>query len=190
MTDEHIDKWFAEHEITEIYDSPIAFRCAKPGTGIYSFNVVFLPTTAPSSAIGIVGDVMYGNTNGLWSCFGYGLDWFCGKLSRGYLAEKFLTVGSYWEPEWAAKELRYLLENQYFKPECGTSVLELIEELEHGSDMTSQDLYRQLTDIDPGYCCDGVPGHKVYHPDHVDILAGVQRCFARLYNAELGVLRP
>ncbi len=68
--------------------------------------------------ITICGDLCPGGGNrnsGVTSCFGYGLEWFVGRLSRGYLAEKFLDQGWHRElaADWCEDRAHEILRGEY-----------------------------------------------------------------------------
>lgn len=82
-------KELAEHVLTELPSAPggvRAFWLRKPGTGLYSLLVSFLP----SGHIALAGDLTIGGSHGCVSATGYGLAWWVSNLSEDYLASKFL----------------------------------------------------------------------------------------------------
>ncbi|NIN68662.1 MAG: hypothetical protein GTO63_28935 [Anaerolineae bacterium] len=72
-------------------------------TRIMSTLILFTP-----EGIVIHGDYRPGH-HGVISCYGYGLNWFAGRLSERYLCEKFLEQG--WHREVAERELQDIIDD-------------------------------------------------------------------------------
>lgn len=80
--------YYKEHMLLTVTETdPVSvYTLKRLGTGNMHVCVVFA-----NRRIGLTGDACLGPTqHGLWSVGGYGLPWFAGDLSPGYLCEKFL----------------------------------------------------------------------------------------------------
>lgn len=105
----HMREQLKDHALEELTkpDAVIrAFRLKPPErTRIMSTLIVFTP-----EGIVLLGDLKpQGDTNGVVSVLGYGLDWFRSQLSERYLCEKFLRKR--WQPEAAILELDQMLKD-------------------------------------------------------------------------------
>lgn len=66
-------------------DTVLVVRLERPGTRIMSIQLSFTP-----EGVAVQGDFEFYGPRAVCSNFGYGLDWFSGRLDPNYLAEKFL----------------------------------------------------------------------------------------------------
>ncbi len=84
----HMLESFSRHELTEIEagSSIRYFQMRRPGTGVYSVELLFV-----GCQIFIAGDIRIGPTGSVITR-GYDLDWFASKLDANYLCEKFLPT--------------------------------------------------------------------------------------------------
>ncbi len=149
-----------------------AFYLKAPGTRMMSTLLLFTP-----EGIVLQGDLTP-ERKGSLSDLGYGPGWFSGKLSEGYLCEKFLEHK--WVPERAAEELRdpdgeWLCDQP---KKVRDRVLEIAEEIDGGDmqpGMVAEEL--QYLDFD---LVDGVPGYT-WEPGEAGWLCAIQQRFAELY---------
>jgi hypothetical protein len=169
-----------EHELTVIVDAEKVecYRCGKPDTGIYAFYVTFTP-----AGICIQGDITP-ERHGSVSAGGYGVDWFSGHLSPGYLCEKFLT------PKFTATVAEQELRDpaNLLRDDATPEQLRALDEAADGlcdyGDNGGAWLHEQLSDA--GFTVDeDVPGWG-YRPQEADILVAIQCKFAELYNKHIG----
>ena len=98
------DKIFENHYLEQVLDTDRfkAFYMRAPGLGrMESCLIMFSP-----EGINILGDLCPGNDtrNSGVHAYGYGLDWFAGRLSWSYLCEKFLSKE--WHRELAEEDCR------------------------------------------------------------------------------------
>ena len=97
----YMKKELSNHVLTE---TDGVYRMGKPDTGIY---VVYIAEVA--NRLCITGDIcLGGNENGIVSNAGYKFGWFGGRLSEGYLCEKFLN--QIWEWDAAVKDMKWQIE--------------------------------------------------------------------------------
>lgn len=94
---DYMHKELAEHTLELQHGGPgepvAVYRMGQPRTGIY---VVYIASFA--DRLCITGDIMLGrDDHGLVSTMKYGIGWFSGHLSEGYLCEKFLSHVWQWE---------------------------------------------------------------------------------------------
>lgn len=178
--DKHMTESLKDHELTMIADTPDikAFYMKKPGTGIFSVLLVFTP-----EGIGLTGDVMYGDTTGLWSARGgYGLAWFSGDLPEGYLCEKFLK-SNHWDADRAA-------ESCWFEPDEDDSELiaraksEISTHLKNRVIDSVNDLATEM-DLQGFDISFEMPGYG-YDPAAAGGLCAVQQRFRELYAKQEG----
>jgi hypothetical protein len=99
------DQMLATHILEQVLDTPKfkAFYLKEPGMGrMQSCLILFSP-----EGINILGDLCPGNDtrNSGVHAYGYGLDWFAGRLSWSYLCEKFLSKD--WHKEVAIEDCRH-----------------------------------------------------------------------------------
>lgn len=98
-------KAFADHVVTVEHEHGLYrhYRCAKPGTGIYAFQIV----TFPGRLI-VSGDI--GNVG--WSRCPDMIEWAAGAVeSIGYFAEK--VWGSIPTKEWSEEAAEEVIEEKY-----------------------------------------------------------------------------
>lgn len=111
---------------------------------------------------------------------GYSVPWFAGKLSEGYLCEKFLAER--WVLELAAAELR----------DPGSWIRDYTEDVEALNDLADHLVSNGDYDTDIRYlvdkcdslgipCDDLVPGYG-YDPKEAGWLCAIQQAFSRLYR--------
>lgn len=178
----HMMKDLKDHVLEQILDTEKfrAFRMRQPGQGrIMSTLITFTP-----EGIVIQGDLTPGR-NGNVSCLGYDIGWFRGRLSEGYLAEKFLEKG--WHSEVAATDLRFVLKeiaagNEEAKPGDVEEIQDLIKRCEDGDlgDESFRDAWELIyKDWDWEWSLGW--GYK---PSEHMWLCAIQQKFAELYNAE------
>lgn len=139
------------------------------------------------------GIVLHGDAeitpHGTVSSYGYGLDWFKGKLHGSYLAEKFLNR------QWVRESCAALLEERAEEleeedtpeddatrlKEKTTALRELAKQvLDHQS--MEHEVYEELQDLDPEMVDGGMPGYT-YDYWQLAQLHVVQQKFAELYPA-------
>ena len=93
------------HVLEQVLDQPgwQAFYLRRPGGGrMMSTLFIFCP-----EGIILTGDLAPARRGrGATSCYGYGLEWFAGRLSESYLCEKFLEEG--WHADLAQEDLKDL----------------------------------------------------------------------------------
>lgn len=104
MEQEEYNAMFEKHFLEQVLDTEKfkAFYLKEPGMGrMQSCLILFTP-----EGIIICGDLCPGNDprNSGVHAFGYGLTWFAGHLSSGYLCEKFLSKE--WHKELAIEDCR------------------------------------------------------------------------------------
>jgi len=116
-----------------------AFWLRKPGTGMYSLLVSFLP----SGHIALSGDLTIGGRHGCVSATGYGFDWWVSKLDEDYLCGKFLEKK--WQPEIAKRDVRQHLETALkdHEPKQADRWQAVLDELEAG-DIAYEGLVRAM----------------------------------------------
>ena len=106
IVDLHMRESLEGHILEQVLDTQRfkAFKMKRPGSGrSMSTQILFTP-----EGIVISGDLCpRPGTRGVVSDLGYGLDWFSGRLSEGYLCEKFLQTG--WHRELAEEELKRMV---------------------------------------------------------------------------------
>ncbi len=151
-----------------------AFYLKAPGTRMMSTLLLFTP-----EGIVLQGDLTP-ERKGSLSDLGYGPGWFAGKLSEGYLCEKFLEHK--WVPERAAEELRDP-DGQYLSDRSDNirrDVLLIADSIGDG-DLGVEALHEDLTVLgfDMG---DGPPG-ITWDPSEAGWLCAIQQRFAELYVA-------
>lgn len=96
------DQWLAKHTLEAHVETPQlqAYYLRPAGGGrMQSVFIIF-----SKEGIVICGDWCPNDNEGAISAYGYGRDWFSGKLSAGYLAEKFLRHE--YIPEVGAEDLK------------------------------------------------------------------------------------
>lgn len=100
FTEDHMRVALKGHFLEQILDTEkfqAFYMREAPNSRMMSTLFIFHP-----EGITIAGDLtpgLHGNT----SCLGYSLGWFAGRLSEGYLCEKFLQKG--WHADLAESEL-------------------------------------------------------------------------------------
>lgn len=171
-----------DHVLEQILDTEKfqAFRMKRPGHGR---NMSTLITFTPEGIV-IQGDLTPGR-NGNVSCIGYGLGWFRGRLSKDYLAEKFLEKN--WYAEVAAADLRQHLKEiadgvEMAKPGDVEKIRELIKRCE-GGDLYVESFRGDLEEIYEDWDWESTPGWG-YQPIEYAWLYAIQWKFAELYNAK------
>ncbi len=106
IVDSHMRESLENHILEQLLDTEKfkAFKMKRPGSGrSMSTQILFTP-----EGIVISGDLCpRPGTRGVVSDLGYGLGWFSGRLSEGYLCEKFFVVG--WHRELAEEELKRMI---------------------------------------------------------------------------------
>ena len=166
----------ANHVIETVCDSPTvkAYYLKKPdGSRAMSTLLLFTP-----EGIVLQGDLTP-EQHGSISTLGYGLKWFLGDLSEGYLCEKFLRKE--WVQELAVEELADA--HSYWREEATARQLEGLDSL----------LYR-LDDMDPGRLADELEalGYDVadelpgfgYDPGKAGWLCAIQQRFAERWRQD------
>lgn len=92
----HMRDAFAEHKLRCLTDRAEAtvYRMGRAGTNTYSVYIAEF-----ANRLCLTGDTRFGpnDSNGVVSSLGYGIPWFTGHLSEGYLCEKFLRPQWQWE---------------------------------------------------------------------------------------------
>jgi hypothetical protein len=170
------DTSFADHVLTPIVDTGpvLCWRMARPGTRCYLVQLTF---TAEGTVI--QGDAVIGH-NGAVSVPGYGLWWFVGRPSSGYLAEKFLP--RVWCDDVAEEYIAEMVKE--LRDDADNRLADEIEQASHGdwSRCGYCDSFRAIVEREGFDCETAWPGH---HYDAADwaMLATVQRTFARLFRA-------
>lgn len=131
-----------DHELTELpfVEGGIrAFWLRKPGTGMYSLLVTFVP-----GYIVLTGDLTIGGNHGCVSAAGYGLDWWVSKLDGDYLCSKFLEKK--WQREVALADVRVHRDDAIRDSE--TAFAEkwqaVLDEVEGNDDICPDDLLRAM----------------------------------------------
>jgi hypothetical protein len=166
----------AAHRLEVVGDTPAVkvYRLAAPGTRMMSTQIAFTP-----EGIGIGGDFCPGG-HGVWSAYGYGLNWFRGSLSGDYLASKFLTRG--WVPEYAAASIREWADDADTErtAEQREGLRELAGQVDNDN-MEPSEMRDRLRDLGED-CDDGIPGWAWDPRDHAALIA-IQRRFADLWAA-------
>lgn len=164
-------------------DQVRAFRLEIPGEGrMESTLLIFSP-----EGITITGDLCPG-LRGVCSAYGYDEAWFAGRLSSGYLCEKFLRTD--WHAKLAAEEIRdpewwgreHIRESGASSKDIAARLLdldELADELDAGEvdaqDMVDRLAEKGITDAE------GMPGVG-YDPHEADLLVAIQQRFAATYK--------
>jgi hypothetical protein len=166
----------ADHVIETICDclSTKAYYLKKPdGSWVMSTLLLFTP-----EGIVLQGDLTP-EQNGSISTIGYGLKWFLGDLSEGYLCEKFLRKE--WVQYMAAKELAD--PNSHWREEATSSQLEGLDSiLNRIDDMEPGRLVDELERL--GYeAVDELPGFG-YDPVKAGWLCAIQQRFAEAWFEE------
>ncbi len=109
IVDSHMRESLEGHILEQVLDAERfkAFYMKRPGSDqrMMSTLIMFTP-----EGIVITGDLCPRmQTGGVISDLGYGLNWFSGKLSEGYLCEKFMQQG--WYRELAEGDLRKMVKD-------------------------------------------------------------------------------
>lgn len=98
------DEHLKDHYLEQVLDTPKfkAFYLKRQGYGRMESCLLFFSP----EGISIHGDLCHGNDsrNSGVHAYGYGLEWFAGRLSWSYLCEKFLTKE--WHSELAVEDCR------------------------------------------------------------------------------------
>jgi hypothetical protein len=175
---------YSNHVLARELDTPRykGFKLYDPTQGrMGSIIILFTP-----EGIVLAGDGEI-TPHGTVSSFGYGLEWFAGKLAGGYLAQKFLQKR--WVSDACAASIRDHaddLEKEDIPDDDADRVAqkvatlrELATEIESNG-LSEHDVYEALNDLDDACVDDGIPGHTYDHWE-VAQLAVVQEKFAALY---------
>lgn len=180
-------KNFAEHELTVVTETPevTVVWLRKPGTGIYSAQIAFLPR-----GISISGDVCFHSEHAVFCDFKT-LGWFSGQLSADYLTEKF-RLRRTWNGEEARAEVADWIR------QCRPVLLDEDDgrldtrELENIHNLRCLLRDPCLDWDDPNEVYDATvewgepPEATVAHPAAVAMLVVVQETFARLWAERVG----
>ena len=178
-------KELAEHELEEIAIEAFAvtnrvrvFWMRKPGTGIYSVLLAFLPT-----GIALSGDLRIGSHRGGAHAPGYGLDWFASELNEDYLCSKFLDET--WQHEAAVENIRARIESAAEDGETETASRwnDVLAALASHDETTSEMLADMI--YEAGLDFEYLPGYD-YPRAHAGWLIAVQQRFRELYWAKYG----
>jgi hypothetical protein len=152
-----------------------AFYLKKPGEGrMMSTLIVFTP-----EGIVIQGDLTPGQ-NGNVSCFNYGLDWFRGDLSEGYLCGKFLETS--FSREGTDENIREAIISK--RREGGIdrdAARELWDERPQDEEMDERGFYDFFCDRLGDDASESI--RYDYRPGEAGWLCVIQQRFAALYNA-------
>jgi hypothetical protein len=154
------------------------FNMKRDGTRIMKVQISFTP-----EGIFIMGDLCPG-LHGVGSALGYGLGWFKGRKSEGYLCEKFLVTG--FVAEYAADSIEDTLkdpEDYDLTPDAVKGLREVITHLRDDSSYGETRLYDDLCLLDYP-TDDGVPGYG-YDPRDAGWLCAIQQRFAELWDDSL-----
>lgn len=176
----HMREALAEHVLCPVLDSGNfkAFYLKRVGEGrMMSTLIVFTP-----EGIVLQGDLTPGR-NGNVSTLGYGVGWFSGQLSEGYLCEKFLTkvfVPAYAEEGLKDEVIRQRREREIDKAKARDLWDSMPGEIEDFTGPT--ETYNFWTDDLGNEDGDGCPGYG-YEPGEAGWLCAIQQRFAALYNA-------
>lgn len=193
----YMTKELSEHVLEEVSapgDKIQAYYLRRPGEGrMMSTLVLFTP-----EGIVLMGDLCpdRGGTHGVVSNFGYGLGWFTGQLSEGYLCSKFLH--EVWQRDAALKDCRYQV-HQHLQDaraqELGSAERkadrkrakawrEILQDLEHEVIFSSESMYNAMNEHDL-YDGEYVPGYDYGWTD-AGWLCAIQRRFSELWHAKIG----
>lgn len=162
------------HKLELVQEGKItAYYLRDPSQGrIMSTLIVFTP-----EGIALMGDLTP-ERSGSISCFGYGVDWFAGHKSSGYLCEKFLEKK--WIREDAKLELRdrdRWADSYELNEDQISAIASLADDVDdHGVEW----LYESLTEIIPHFSGESVPGFG-YDGREANWLCAIQRRFSELY---------
>lgn len=173
---EYYDR-FDKHRLILVSAGPItAFYLKDPEQGrMMSTLIVFTP-----EGIALMGDLVP-ERQATASPLGYGIDWFAGHKSSGYLAEKFLTRK--WSRKAAIDWLKWYAENhdEADRPKIASVIQDFDD------DFGPERFVELLDDNDlHSLCDDGVPGHT-YSPLELGLLCAIQRKFSALYAQRIAV---
>lgn len=107
LAEDHMIESIKDHVLEQVLDTERfkAFYMKYPGPPQRSMSTLIMFTP---EGIVITGDLCPRmKTGGVISDLGYGLNWFSGRLSEGYLCEKFMQQG--WYRELAEGDLRKMV---------------------------------------------------------------------------------
>lgn len=175
----HMRESLAGHVLETVLESEKirAYYMKRPGHGrMMSTLILFTP-----EGIVLQGDLTPAQ-NGNVSCLGYGLDWFSGQLSEGYLCSKFLT--HVFVPDYARRGLRdEILEQRRDGRLEKDKARELWDSVHVSDDFQGpSQVYEFWTDELLNMDSEGCPGYG-YEPGEAGWLCAIQQRFAELYNA-------
>jgi hypothetical protein len=172
-----------DHVLTELPSVPggvRAFWLRKPGTGIYSLLVSFLP----SGHIALSGDLTIGGSHGCVSATGYGLDWWVSDLYEDYLATKFLEKR--WQPQVAKRDLEQHFADAIRDGDQGfAEKWRMVLDALNGDDMGPDDLIRAMDEA--GICDAWDYDIGVDYDSSAGWLAAAQQKFRELWLARTPV---
>lgn len=163
-----------------------AFYMKEPGQGrMMSTLFVFTP-----EGIVIMGDLCPGGpkNQGSISTFGYGLGWFAGRLSEGYLCEKFLS--RVWQVKVAEEWCREHIEE--LKKDADADSLKKLPEWEEllsrlqGEEIGNESFHETLRDLDYEVEDEGCD----YPLNTAGWLCALQQRFSELFIAQKKVKEP
>lgn len=176
----HMTEALAGHVLEQRGDHHYVIR--RPGTGCYFLNIADV-----GGRIVLTGDLTIGGPHGCVSAGGYGIDWFSGAKSEGYLCSKFLAKEWQWEA--AAETLHDWLGNGTIEEPEHVERIKAILNWEKSIDFVWKydapepiELYEELAELGEGYVDDGVPGYD-YPRAAAGWLCAVNQKFAELMAA-------
>lgn len=174
----HMIESLKEHRLVEmpfVTGGVQAYWIRRPGSGMYSLCVTFLP----SRQIALSGDLTIGGRNGCVSDVGYDLAWWTSDLSEDYLCGKFLT--EFWEWKQAVKDVAQRAKDCDADGEPGLrdKWQEIADRMESEEILGVEALARAMQDAD--FYDNSTPGYGYHH--HGGWLTAAHQKFRELWLA-------